>query len=66
MCGNHAIFIKCLQVVESHKFLNNAFVGCPCGILCTTMQALINVLEEKKTLKDIVIVNVMKEGGDRY
>jgi hypothetical protein len=30
------------------------------------MQALINVLEEKKTLKDIVIVNVMKEVGDRY
>jgi len=43
------------------------FVGCPCGILFTTMQGLINVLEKKKkTLKDIATVNVMKEVGDRY
>jgi hypothetical protein len=30
------------------------------------MQGLINVLEKKNTLKDIAIVNVMKEVGDRY
>jgi hypothetical protein len=63
---NQAIFIKCLQKVESHKSLINAFMGCPCGILCATMQGLINVLEKKSPLKDIAIVNVMKEVGDRY
>ncbi len=64
---NHAIFIRCLQKVESDKSWINAFVGCPCGILFTTMQGLINVLEKKKkTLKDIATVNVMKEVGDRY
>jgi hypothetical protein len=37
------------------------------AFLCTTMQGLINVLGGgKKTLKDIAIVNVMKEVGDRY
>jgi hypothetical protein len=43
-------------------------MGCPCGILCTTMQGLINALNLffLKTLKDIAIVNVMKELGDRY